>query len=49
MAVLLSTSAGIYQWNIRERVPEKRYSSSDRGIISATISPDGGFLCILVC
>ena len=44
MSVLLSTSGGIYHWNIRERVPVKKYASTDRGIVSATASPDGAFV-----
>lgn len=42
MAVLLSTSGGVYHWNVKERVPVKTFPASVKGgIVSATLSPDG--------
>ena len=42
MAALHTTSGGVYQWNLKELVPRKKFASSNNdGIVSAALSPDG--------
>lgn len=42
MAVVLTTSGGVFHWNIKELVPRKRFSASnDVGILSSAMNPDG--------
>ena len=41
MAVLLTTSAGVFQWNLKELVPRKKFNaSSNDGILSSAVNND---------
>jgi hypothetical protein len=42
MAVVLSTSGGVYHWNVKERTPVRKFPAcSIDGILTTTLSPDG--------
>jgi hypothetical protein len=42
MAVVLTTSGGVFHWNLKELVPRKRFTASnDDGILSSAMNPDG--------
>jgi hypothetical protein len=42
MAVLLTTSGGVYLWNLKELVPRKKFvSTGSDGVLCSAVSPNG--------
>jgi hypothetical protein len=42
MAVLLTTSGGVYLWNLKELVPRKKFvSTGGDGVLCSAVSPNG--------
>ena len=42
MAALLTTSGGVYDWNLKELVPRRKFvASGAEGIVCSALSPNG--------
>ena len=49
MACVLTTSGGVYQWNLKELVPRKRFSATGNDkVLSSAVNGSGPALLIIV-